>query len=88
MCLVGGTVHKLAIHKLTERAVFGLVGGSDHGKAGADPAAPGEADRRVHLGHGFHRVQGGKGEVVHVHAGLRAGAVLGASALEATNDVA
>lgn len=68
----------------TERAVLRLVGGPHHRQAGTDPAAAGETCGRVSLRHGLQGLQGGQGEVVHLvsDAGLGAGAVLRASALE------
>lgn len=72
----------------TERAVLCLVGGSHHRQAGADPAAAGETCRRVSLRHGIQGLQGGQREVVDLvsDAGLGAGAVLRASALEGEAD--
>lgn len=68
----------------TERAILRLVGGPHHRQAGTDPAAAGETRGRVSLRHGLQGLQGGQGEVVHLvsDAGLGAGAVLRASALE------
>lgn len=73
----------------TERAVLRLVGRSHHWQAGADPAAAGEPYGRVGLGHCVQGLQGGQGEVVDLvsDAGLGAGAVFRASALEVETDM-
>lgn len=72
----------------TERAVLCLVGGTHHRQAGTDSAATGETCRRVSVRHGIQGLQGGQREVVDLvsDAGLGAGAVFRASALEAEAD--